>query len=55
MEWLWIIFGLLAAYAMLSLVSSERQRLINAQPKPEAAPTESAEPSQPEPPIQSIG
>lgn len=37
MDWLWLAFGLVAGFAMLSLMGSERQRRINDRLSAEAA------------------
>ncbi len=47
MDWLWIAFGLVAGFAMLSLMGSERQRRINDRLSAEAA--QAAAQSQDEP------
>lgn len=44
MDWLWIAFGLVAGFAMLSLMGSERQRRINDRLSAEAADATTAEP-----------
>jgi hypothetical protein len=43
MQWLWLGFGLLAAFAMLSLTASERQRQLDTTSKPAANPAAAPE------------